>query len=90
MTTRPLRLLVSALLAGALLVPTVVDARSFRAAQVPGGSCDTCHIVPGGPRNLLGQQIEALLPEPKASQSVDWPLVYGLDADGAGESIRAD
>ena len=84
MTTRPLRLLVSALLAGALLVPTVVDARSFRAAQVPGGSCDTCHIVPGGPRNLLGQQIEALLPEPKASQSVDWPLVYGLDADGDG------
>ncbi len=64
--------------------PGVSEARSFRETQVPGGTCDTCHIIPGGPRNLLGVQIESMLPEPKASQNVDWQDFFDLDADQDG------
>lgn len=66
-------------------IPTSeAEARSFRTAQIPGGTCDSCHIVPGGPRNALGLQIEAMLPEPKASAQVDWQDFYALDADQDG------
>jgi hypothetical protein len=68
----------------ALLSPSTSEARSFRVAQMPGGTCDTCHVVPGGPRNLLGQQIEATLPDPVASQNVDWQDFFALDADQDG------
>ncbi len=72
---------------GALVVSASAEARSFRVSQVPNGSvlqCDTCHIFPGGPRNDFGLQVEASLPSPKASQNVNWQLVYELDADQDG------
>ncbi len=84
-TSSPAALAVLAL----TFVATDAAAHPFRVSQYPNGTtlnCDGCHIFPGGPRTLLGAQIEARLVPPGSSGNVDWPAVAGLDADGDGFS----
>lgn len=78
-----------ALIAAALLSPSLASARATRVAQVPNGSvkgCATCHIEPsgGGPRNAFGTEIEtSFLSAPGGAGVVLWgPTLAALDSDG--------
>jgi hypothetical protein len=77
-----------AVLALALVLPAMVDARSFRTDQVPRNKwgCALCHTssVGGGPLNAFGRQVESRLDPPKAQADVPWRQIYDLDADGDG------
>ncbi|GAB4338082.1 MAG: hypothetical protein Kow0037_21760 [Calditrichia bacterium] len=66
-------------------------ARGFRVDQVPNGavgSCNTCHVTPGGPRNDFGETVEfRFLSEPGSAGQVMWnALLASLDSDGDGAS----
>ena len=60
----------------AMLVPAPASARPEYQARIPHGACDRCHIVPGGPRNPFGLDVQRLRP--------NWQSLYDLDSDGDG------
>ena len=67
------------------------DARSKRVNQIPNGSalgCASCHVTPGGPRTLFGQEIERnYLTQPGGGGDVVWNAMLAmLDSDGDGVS----
>mgnify|MGYP002630635370 CR=1 FL=1 len=75
---------VVAVMAVAMMIPFQADAFSGRVAYIPNGnqySCDLCHIVPGGPRNAFGLDVEQYT---NRNQNPDWSELYDLDSDGDG------
>ena len=64
---------------------SVSDARPHRPALLPDGganfACLTCHIVPGGPRNLFGQDYEAI---GLAAGDMYTAELGNIDSDGDG------
>lgn len=72
---------VIAVAAALTMIPFDASARSGRQNNIPNGagfSCDLCHVVPGGPRNSFGQDVEA------TDRNGNWSLVYDLDSDDDG------
>lgn len=76
-----------------LMVASSASARSFRPAQIPNGSvnsCANCHVNPagGGTRNDFGKLVEKMfLDVPGATGNVEWnPYLAALDADLDGVS----
>ncbi|MDX2022914.1 MAG: PQQ-dependent sugar dehydrogenase [Deltaproteobacteria bacterium] len=77
------------IVAAVLCVPTLAQARPFRVDQIPNGSiksCDNCHIYPGGPRNLFGQDIEDHFLDGPAGNVVWNAALAALDSDKDGRS----
>lgn len=63
----------------AVSLPLPVDARSGYVSGIPHGACDRCHIVPGGPRNDFGLDVQRTL-----RGGPNWQALYDLDSDGDG------
>lgn len=82
---KPIRRLISVLSLLCILVLNG-DARSFRTTLIPNGnvfSCNTCHEVPGGPRNSFGLDVEKLIT--KGGHEAFWsPALAAADSDGDG------
>ena len=75
---------VVAVAAVALVMSSKANAFSNRPAYIPNGtvySCDLCHIVPGGPRNAFGLDVQA---RTNRNANPDWSQLYDLDSDGDG------
>jgi hypothetical protein len=62
-----------------VLLSSEVAARSGFVSQIPHGGCDRCHIVPGGPRNAFGQDVQRTL-----NGGPNWRALYDLDSDNDG------
>lgn len=69
-----------------LLFQVEGNARSFRPNLLPNGnvfSCNTCHVVPGGPRNAFGLDVEMLVTD--NGQEHFWSAALAAkDSDGDG------
>ena len=75
-----------------MLFVGLLNARPFRPGEIPNGekySCNNCHIVPGGPRNDFGTEIENNHLDPEGH--VIWSAALAaLDSDGDGISNGAE